>query len=256
MSILANKYFIKLGGKRYKFEFSTGVIKNGSIIISDGENSITIPLTTSMNTSILVASNVSSFITQNGFGRWKIKYITNNNYFEIYSTYNDITFSVNISDCFTQGTTPINIILMDDYYSDDYLSFEERWPGLSLYFINNFDKEGKAKNISTQSWLNSDKEDVNIPNKVCFEQPDIDFTFIVKDSFNDIDVSSIHDDYIFTMRTGRVLIKSLYAMKEAEFICLSDYNPTLTHLRRTKGQNYILGTITMHRISSCVNIIS
>ena len=58
------------------------------------------------------------------------------------------------------------------------------------------------------------------------------------------------------MRTHKVTIKSLYAMKEADFVCLSDYKPTIANIKRALGQNYIMGTIIMHRVTSSTIITS
>ena len=39
-------------------------------------------------------------------------------------------------------------------------------------------------------------------------------------------------------------------MKEADFVCLAEYKPTLVNVKRTVGSNYITGTITMHRVTA------
>ena len=141
--------------------------------------------------------------------------------------------------------------------TESYQDFTTKWVGLTLLKIDNFNKDGKAKNIYTQSWINSNNEDVYVPNTVYFEQPDVDFTFIIRDSDNhSIDVQTVHNSFITYMRTHKVTIKSLYAMKEADFVCLSDYKPTITNVKRALGQNYIMGTITMHRVTSSTIITS
>lgn len=141
--------------------------------------------------------------------------------------------------------------------ADAYADFTTKWVGLTILKIDDFLKKGKAKNIYTASWVNSSTEDVNVPDVVYFEQPDMTLTFKVSDFDNHaVDVNALHDDFITYMTTHRVTIKSLYAHKEADFVCLADYVPTTVHLQRTIGQNYILGTITMHRVSPPVTTLS
>lgn len=150
-----------------------------------------------------------------------------------------------------------NRYFVKDSVNTTYIDFTQKFVGLTLLIIDNFDKEGKAKNISTQSWINSDNEDVYIPDVVYFEQPDLDITFIVRDSDNhSVDVQAVHDSFISYMRRNRVTIKSLYAKKEADFVCLSEYKPTATNVNRSVGNNYIMGTITMHRVTANNTVVS
>lgn len=147
-------------------------------------------------------------------------------------------------------STIVNKYFVKDSINTTYVDITTKFVGLNLLKIDDFNKKGKAKNIYNQSWINSNNEDVHIPDIVCFEQPDIDFVFIVRDSDDhSVDVQSVHDSFIDYMTTHKVTIKSLYANKEADFICLNEYKPTLTNIKRTIGQNYIMGTITMHRVT-------
>src|SRR5574344_2521419 len=144
-----------------------------------------------------------------------------------------------------------NRYFVKDSVNTTYVDITTKFVGLTLLIVDNFNKKGKAKNIYTQSWVNSNTEDVYIPDTVYFEQPDIDFTFIVRDSDNhSVDVQSVHDSFIEYMTTHKVTIKSLYAMKEADFVCLAEYKPTLVNVKRVVGSNYITGTITMHRVTA------
>lgn len=146
--------------------------------------------------------------------------------------------------------------IADRYFVKDsvnttYVDITTKFVGLTLLIVDDFNKKGKAKNIYHQSWTNSNEEDVNIPDTVYFEQPDIDFTFIVRDSDNhSVDVQSVHDAFIDYMTTHRITIKSLYVGKEADFICLVEYKPTRTHVKRLAGNNYITGTLPMHRVTA------
>lgn len=134
--------------------------------------------------------------------------------------------------------------------TESYQDVCVKWEGLEFLKIDDFLKQGKAKNIYIASWNNSNIEDVFIPDVVCFENPDISFTFRVSDYNNhNIDVSVIHDDFINYIRTHKVTIYSKYDNKEADFVCQESYEPTSKHLKRQAGQNYILGTITLHRVT-------
>lgn len=148
-------------------------------------------------------------------------------------------------------STISNKYFVKDSVNTTYVDITTKFVGLNLLKIDDFNKKGKAKNIYNQSWINSNNEDVYIPDVVCFEQPDINFTFIVRDDDDhNVDVQSVHDNFIDYMTTNKVTIKSLYANKEADFICLNDYAPTMSHVKQIAGQNYILGTISMHRVTA------
>lgn len=144
--------------------------------------------------------------------------------------------------------------------TDSYADFTTKWVGLTLLSIDSFNMQGAAKNIYIGDWINSNTEDVYVPDTVCFTNPDINFNFMVTDfgtSGNSaVDVQSIHDDFISYMMSNKVTIKSLYSMKEASFICNKDYKPTQERLKRTVGQNYIIGTITMHRVTAASDVSS
>ena len=133
---------------------------------------------------------------------------------------------------------------------EPYTDFTTKWEGLTILKLDNFDKRGKAKNIYTLSWINSNTEDVYIPDTVYFENPDINISFKI-DDFTDhnVDVSAVHDSFIDYMSTHEVMIKSMYLNKEAAFVHLDEYSPTIRKITRAKGENYILGTLNMHRIT-------
>lgn len=141
--------------------------------------------------------------------------------------------------------------------TESFQDITTKWVGLTLLKIDSLSKRGKAKNIYVGSWINSNTEDVFVPDTVCFENPDIDFSFIVRD-FDDhsINVQNVHDSFIDYMMNHKVTIKSLYENKSADFVCQSDYKPTDMRLKRSLGQNYILGTITMHRVTSTTTALA
>lgn len=154
-------------------------------------------------------------------------------------------------------STIANKYFVKDSVNTTYTDITTKFVGLTLLKVDSFSKQGKAKNIFTQSWINSANEDVYIPDTVYFEQPDVDITFCVKDFDNhNIDVQAVHDSFISYMTTNKVTIKSLYEMKSADLVCLAEYKPTLTHLKRVKGQNYIIGTLTMHKVTNSMAVTS
>lgn len=139
--------------------------------------------------------------------------------------------------------------------TDTYQDFTTKWVGLTILKMDGFDKKGKSKNIYTQSWVNSQNEDVYIPDVVYFENPDVAISFRVDDfESSSVDVQSVHDSFINYMMNNKVVIKTLYLDKEATFICNSEYEPTTKQLKRLAGNNYILGTITMHRVTGTSNV--
>ena len=135
--------------------------------------------------------------------------------------------------------------------SEVYTDFTTKWVGLTILKLDNFDKRGKAKNIYTQSWVNSNTEDVFIPDTVYFENPDMSISFKIDDFSNHgVNVSAVHDSFIEYMSTHKVMIKSLYLNKEATFVHLDEYEPTTKKISRGVGCNYILGTLNMHRVTA------
>ena len=64
----------------------------------------------------------------------------------------------------------------------------------------------------------------------------------------------MHDSFIDYMTTHKVMIKTLFLDKEATFICNAEYEPTTIALKRSVGNNYILGTLTMHRVTTTTSV--
>ena len=120
-----------------------------------------------------------------------------------------------------------------------------KFSGVTILKIDNFLARGKAKNIYTQSWINSNTEDVYVPDTVFFENTDVNITFIVRGN----SAITVHDTFIDYLTKNKTTIKSLYVNKQSDFVCLTEYEPTLTHLGRTNDDNYIMGTITLHRVT-------
>lgn len=137
----------------------------------------------------------------------------------------------------------------------EFADLTSTFPGLTILSMDYFGKSGKAKNIYTASWVNSQEEDVNIPDTVYYDNPDINISFIVRDSTETyVDVLSVHDSFISFIKGNRVTLKSLYSMRMADFVCLEEYAPTSAKLGRAQGYNFMTGTIKMHRVGAVTNV--
>ena len=242
---ISNSYLTKLCGMTWKIDITAAVTSNGILLLSDGNTSINIPVTTSMNTGSLIAEQIATYINQGNLTGWSATHTPSSPYLFLYTSYMGRTIS--LAPLLTGVIASVTAI--DLNYRESYQTFASKWQGLNILKIDNFDKRGKAKNIYTRSHINSSEEDVYIPDTVYFEQPDIDISFHIRDFYNHtIDVEAIHVDFINYMTTHRYAIKSLYTGTESDFVCLKDYDPMLIKLKRVAGQNVILGTITVHRV--------
>ena len=149
--------------------------------------------------------------------------------------------------------------IADVYYvkqgTDAYQDFTTKWVGLTILKMDGFNKKGKAKNIYTRSWINSANDDVYVPDVVYFESPDMSISFMVNDFDNhSVNVEAVHDSFIDYMTTHKVIIKTLFLDKEATFICNAEQDSTAKQLKRAAGNNYILGTLTMHRVTTTASV--
>lgn len=132
---------------------------------------------------------------------------------------------------------------------ENYTDFTVKWKGLRILKMDGFLAQGEPKNIYTASWINSNKEDVFVPDKVCYENPDVEISFIIDDSHDStVDVRAVHKNFISYMTSHQVTIKSEYAGAESKFVCLDSYEPTTIIVNRPTGRNYIMGTLKMHRV--------
>lgn len=132
-----------------------------------------------------------------------------------------------------------------------YTDFTAKWKGLAILKVDKLAAQGEPKNIFTQSWVNSNKLDVHIPEKVCFEASDVELSFWIND-FTDktVDVVKTHSDFITYMTTNQVDIWSKYLNMENTYVCLTAYEPSVVHVMRAPGANYIMGTITLKKVNS------
>lgn len=162
--------------------------------------------------------------------------------------------------------------------SDSYATIASLFNGVRILKIDGYLAKGKPINIYTAQWINSQTEDCIVTLKdsqtnapiVIRENVDLDITFIVSDRYftpsqqtPTMDVRATHDSFVDYMTTGELMLKSLYVNKEVRCICLKEYKPTTTKLKRainasynggqntiTFGQNYIMGTISLHTLTS------
>lgn len=129
--------------------------------------------------------------------------------------------------------------------------------GVAVLKMDGFLARGKAVNVFTQQWLDSQEEDFMITtlddNKVPVvvrENTDIELTFIVRQKYasGTIDVLQVHDTFVEYMTEGAVWLKSSYfGNKSVKCVCRDEYKPTIAKLGR--GENdYIMGTLKLHTL--------
>ena len=131
--------------------------------------------------------------------------------------------------------------------------------GVAILKLTGMDSKGKAVNIYTAQWVNSQTEDFMITTLdennnpvVIRENVDIDITFIVRQKYatTTIDVETVHNAFVDYMTNSDVWLKSGYlGNKYVHCVCLKEYKPTTVNLER--GDNsYMLGTITLHSLDA------
>lgn len=131
--------------------------------------------------------------------------------------------------------------------------------GVAILKLTGMDSRGKAVNIYTAQWVNSQTEDFMITTLdennnpvVVRENVDIDITFIVRQKYatTTIDVETVHDAFVDYMTNSDVWLKTGYlGNKYVHCVCLKEYKPTTILLER--GDNsYMMGTITLHTLSA------
>ena len=162
--------------------------------------------------------------------------------------------------------------------SDSYATIASKFNGVRILKIDGYLAKGKPINIYTAQWVDNQTEDCIVTLEdssthapiVIRENVDLDITFIVSEKYftptqqtPTIDVAAVHDSFVDYMTTGEVYLKSLYVNREVRCICLKEYKPTTTKLNRPTaasfnggqntiafGQNYIIGTISLHTLTA------
>lgn len=130
--------------------------------------------------------------------------------------------------------------------------------GVAVLKLEGFLSKGKAVNIYTAQWINSQEEDFLITTLenntpvVIRENTDLEMTFIIRQKYavSSIDLVTVHDNFVEYMTSSDVWLKSSYVgNKYVHCVCLKEYSPTAICLERGE-KSYIMGTITFHTLDS------
>lgn len=131
--------------------------------------------------------------------------------------------------------------------------------GVRVLKIDGFMARGKAVNIYTAKWIDSQEEDFMITTLDEHENPivvrenvDIEVTFIVKQKYatNTIDVLTQSEAFVNYMTNSDVWIKTGYVgNKYVHCVCLDEYKPTTTKLNRGTD-SWVMGTIKLHTLDA------
>lgn len=159
----------------------------------------------------------------------------------------------------------INAYFTKNSESDPWEDITSKFDGVRILKIDGFLAKGKPVNIFTQQWLSNQEEDFLITalngngNPVVIrENVDIEMTFIVKRKYaaSDIDVQTVHDNFVDYMTSSDIYLKSAYfGNKYVHCVCLESYQPTDVKLNRknynansqvTVDNSYIIGTLKFH----------
>lgn len=142
--------------------------------------------------------------------------------------------------------------------SASFATVASMFAGVRILKVTSLNAVGKPTNIYTAQWVNAQAEDYMITSKelingvetdvIYRENVDIEVTFIVGDKYGASDVGVSHDAFVAYMMGGEIHLKSNYANKAVRCVCLKDYKPTTEKMKRPNGNNYIIGTITLHAL--------
>lgn len=128
--------------------------------------------------------------------------------------------------------------------------------GVRVLEVSGVAAKGKAVNVYTAQWMDSETEDFMITTNngtIIRENVDIQVTFIVHQRYasNTIDVKTQHDNFVNYLTNKDVWIRTGYQNNViAHCVCLDGYEPTTMKLKRNSEANYALGTIKLHCIQS------
>ena len=146
----------------------------------------------------------------------------------------------------------------------DFRTISSMFAGVRILKIDGFTSKGKPVNIYTAQWVDSQTEDYMVTKQVTQDEEtydvvirenvDLNITFIVDDKIRQgsstpaTDVRTMHDSFVSYMTDGELYIKSLYTERIMRCVCLKEYKPTTERLKRVSGQNYIIGTLSLHTL--------
>jgi len=162
----------------------------------------------------------------------------------------------------------INTYFVKKTESGTFQDITSLYSGVRILKMDGFLAKGKPVNIYTAQWVNEQEEDflitktttvnnVEVP-VVIRENVDIEMTFIVKRKYaaSDIDVQTVHDNFVDYMTSSDIYLKSAYfGNKYVHCVCLESYQPTDVKLNRknynansqvTVDNSYIIGTLKFH----------
>lgn len=129
-----------------------------------------------------------------------------------------------------------------------------KFVGVKILSVDGYNELGEAQNVYTAKWINSQTEDYFLAGgSIVRANVDISVTFIVGERYGASDTQTVHDAFISYMcKQGDFYLKSAYVNKYAHVVCLKSYKPTTQKLHRG-GNSYIMGTITLHTLTSPSN---
>ena len=149
-----------------------------------------------------------------------------------------------------------------DYYNIPFEDISVLFDGVRILKMDGFLEKGKAVNIYTAQWVNSQEEDFMITTLDEYDNPivirenvNIEVTFIIREKYaNDsIDILETHDDFIDFMTGGDIWLMSEYVNnKFVHCVCINEYKPTTVKLGRG-SESYIMGTITLHTLDAPIS---
>lgn len=138
----------------------------------------------------------------------------------------------------------------------DFSDVTTLFDGVNILAMDGFDSRGKALNIYTAQWINSQTEDFLITTDddngnpvVVRENVDITVVFIVGQRYasGNIDAQTVYDAFVDYMTNSDVWIASRYVGKHVHCVALDKVTPKTVKLHRG-GDTYILGELTLHTL--------
>lgn len=134
--------------------------------------------------------------------------------------------------------------------SGSYSDVTTLFDGVNVLSVGNMSAIGKAVNIYTAQWVDSQTEDMIIAgDNVIRENVDITVTFVVGQRYANatIDTQAVYDAFVNYMTNTDVWIRSAYVGKQVHCVALDGFEPKTVKLQRG-SESYILGEIKLHTI--------
>ena len=138
----------------------------------------------------------------------------------------------------------------------DFVDITTLFDGVGVLKLEGMLNKGKPVNVYSEQWVNTQDEDFMITSsqegvtKIIHENQDVSLTFIVRQTYaeNQIDVQTVHDDFVAYLTGSDIWIRSNYVGgKMVHCVCLESYEPTTVSLQRGL-KSYIMGTIKLHSL--------